>query len=327
LVTNLAFVVTANGVFYTSPDANISTIITSLSYTVRNQVIFPLKSSIWTKGNKYNFTSDWRYLSYPSYTYGLGGYTHLSDGYLIYYSVIRLHQTLLKKVAPDIYVGLGYNTDYYWGVKETSPPVGKVTDFQKYGLTSTEYESGLTFNFLYDTRGNPINPQRGGFANVVYIPNLTIFVNATNWNSLVVDLRKYLKFPLNSNNVLALWNFEWLTPSGMPPYLMLPNTGGDPYSNPGRGYIQGRYRGRNMAYAEAEYRFGLSRNGLFGAVVFANAESFSEEVSKEFETIAPAAGVGLRIKVNKFSRTNVAIDYGFGVGGSQGLFVNLGELF
>jgi len=43
--------------------------------------------------------------------------------------------------------------------------------------------------------------------------------------------------------------------------------------------------------------------------------------------ISPGYGAGLRIKLNKFSRTNVAIDYGFGAGGSRGFFVNLGEVF
>ena len=31
--------------------------------------------------------------------------------------------------------------------------------------------------------------------------------------------------------------------------------------------------------------------------------------------------------MNKFSNTNLAIDYGFGVNGSHGLFFNLGEVF
>ena len=38
-------------------------------------------------------------------------------------------------------------------------------------------------------------------------------------------------------------------------------------------------------------------------------------------------GFGIRIKVNKVSNTNIAIDYGFGLDGSHGFFVNLGELF
>jgi hypothetical protein len=38
-------------------------------------------------------------------------------------------------------------------------------------------------------------------------------------------------------------------------------------------------------------------------------------------------GVGLRIKVNKQSGANIAVDYGFGADGSHGLFVNIGEVF
>ena len=43
--------------------------------------------------------------------------------------------------------------------------------------------------------------------------------------------------------------------------------------------------------------------------------------------IAPAGGLGLRVKLNKYSRTNIAIDYGWGRQGSHGFFVNLGEAF
>jgi outer membrane protein assembly factor BamA len=202
-----------------------------------------------------------------------------------------------------------------------------VTDFQKYGYSASEFASGFTFNYLYDTRGNSINPDRGTFVNVIYRPNLVIFGNTATWRSFVVDARKYIKLPHNSNNVLAFWTYEWFTVDGTPPYLLLPNTGGDPYSNTGRGYIQGRYRGKNMLYGETEYRFGITHNGLIGGVVFANAESFTEENNNKFETIAPGYGAGIRIRLNKFSKTNIALDYGFGTGGSGGLFVNLGEVF
>lgn len=327
LQTGFAGLVTANAVFGTDTSANKSTILTSFTYTVRNQIIVPLQANIWTKQNKYLINVDWRYLKFPSYTYGLGGYTKLSDGYLIDYSALRLHQTLLKKVAANMYGGIGYNMDYYWNVEELDPPANKESDFFKYGYNNTEFASGFTFNFLYDNRTNPINPERGNFVNVIYRPNLVIFGNTATWRSLVIDMRKYIPFPAGSQNVLALWTYEWLTVNGKPPYLMMPNTGGDPYSNTGRGYIQGRFRGNNMVYLESEYRFGIMPNGLVGGVIFANAESFTEQASGKFETIAPAFGGGIRLKLNKFSRTNVAIDYGFGIGGSSGLFVNLGEVF
>ncbi len=326
LQTGFAGLLAGNATFYTHPDANTSTILSSLTYTVHNQIILPVQTNLWTKGNKYNISIDWRFLYFPSYTYGLGGHTSLSDGYLITYSTIHLHQAVLRKVAENVYAGIGYNLDYYWDIKELNPP-NNHTDFKNYGDSATEFASGFTFNFLYDTRSNPVNAQHGNFVNVVYRPNLIIFGNTNTWRSLTIDLRKYIPFPANSNNVLAFWNYEWLTLSGKPPYLMLPNTGGDPYSNTGRGYIQGRFRGENMVYLEGEYRFRLTNNGLLGGVVFANAQSFTEEASSRFETVAPGWGAGLRIRFNKFSRTNVALDYGFGLGGSSGLFVNIGEVF
>ena len=333
LQTGFAALVSANAAFYTSPDAKTSRALTSFTYTARNQIIFPLQTSIWTRSNKYNIIGDWRYLYYPSYTYGLGGYTSLSDGYLINYSAARIHQTLLRRVRENMYAGIGYNLDYFWNIKELNPPANYPSDFQKYEnstngkVGATEIASGLTFNFLYDSRENSINAEGGEFINVIYRPNLADFGNTTTWRSLVFDLRKYIRPSKKSQNVLAFWSYDWLTVSGKAPYLMLPNTGSDPYSNTGRGYIQGRFRGSDMVYIEGEYRFSLTPNGLIGGVVFANAESFTEPTNNQFQVVAPGWGGGIRVKLNKYSRTNLAIDYGFGLGGSQGLFVNLGEVF
>lgn len=327
LQTGFAGLLNGNAAFHTNDSANTSTINLSFTYTVRNQTIAPIVTNIWTKDNKYNISGDWRYIKFPSFTYGIGGYTNINDGYLIDYSAIRIHETIMRKVKNNIYLGLGYGIDYFWGIKELTAPAGVATDFQKYGLNSTEIASGITFNFLYDSRKNSINPDGGAFANIIYRPNLAVLGNEKTWRSLVMEGRKYIRFPANSDNILALWTYEWFTVTGKPPYLMLPNTGNDPYSNTGRGYIQGRYRGNNMAYIEGEYRFTVTRNGLIGGVVFANAQSFTELGTNKFETIAPGWGGGLRVKLNKNSRTNIAIDYGFGLGGSQGLFVNLGEVF
>ncbi|MBS1689669.1 MAG: BamA/TamA family outer membrane protein [Bacteroidetes bacterium] len=329
LQTGFAGVAIANAAFYTSKheEENQSNILANLTYSQYKQIIFPIQTNIWTPGNKYNISSEIRFVKYPSLTYGLGGHTSLDDGYTIDYSGFRVHAGILRSVLKDIYAGVGYNIDYFWNIREVDPSSTKATDFQKYGLTETELASGVTLNFLYDNRRNSINPQNGAYINVVYRPNFTFLGSDDNWQSLVVDMRKYFRLPFGSDNVLCFWNYDWLTVAGTPPYLMLPNTGGDAYTNTGRGYIQGRFRGKNMLYAESEYRFNITNNELIGGVVFVNAESFSEEGSGRFEVISPGYGAGLRIKLNKFSRTNVAIDYGFGTGGSRGFFVNLGEVF
>jgi len=328
LLTGFAGIGAANLVFNTgkSTQLNQSSILTSITYSQFRQVILPLQADIWSPNDKYNFQTDWRYLEYPSYTYGLGGFTKLKDAYAIYYNYLRFYQSISRSIGKNIYLGIGYDLDYLWNIEQLDPPVGVQTDFDQYGFYPIEKASGITLNLLYDTRGNPINPLGGGYAHLVYRTNFTFLGSSSNWQSVQVDLRKYFRLSKYNENVLALWSFDWFTLGGVPPYLLLPSTGWDPYNNTGRGYIQGRFRGKDMLYLESEFRFGITRNGFLGGVIFANAQSFSETNSGEFEVIAPGAGLGIRIRLNKFSRTNLALDYGFGIG-SQGFAVNLGEVF
>ncbi len=329
LQTGFAGVLSSNFAFYTSEQsgANMSNVLTSITYSQYKQVIFPIQGNIWTRGNKYNIQTDWRYLVYPSLTYGLGGNTSTDSGYNIDYGYVRLHQAILRTVARDLYVGIGYDFDYFWNIRQIDPPAGK-TDFQRYGLTKTEQASGVSAHFLFDNRRNPINPVQGTYLNLTYRPNFTFLGSDDNWQSLLLDAREYVRLPGSTHNVFAFWSYDWLTVgNGNPPYLLLPSTGWDAYTNTGRGYIQGRYRSKNMLYLESEYRFGITANGLLGGVVFANAQSFTEPSSGQFAYINPGYGAGIRVSLNKFSRTNLCVDYGWGTHGSGGFFVNLGEVF
>src|SRR5450432_255711 len=331
LQTGFAGVISGNAAFYIGShnheSENISTVVSSIAYTSKSQIIFPIASSLWTRGNEYNILTDWRYLKYPSETFGLGGHTQQDSFYNVDYSYIKLHQAVLKKIGTDLYAGLGYDFDYFWNIQELNPPQDHETDFQQYGITNTEKASGLSFMVKYDSRRNPINPQKGIYANILFQPKFTFMGSDANWQSLLLEFRTYIPFPSGSRNILAFWSYNWFTLGGTAPYLLLPSTGWDEFSNTGRGYIQGRFRSLNMIDQEAEYRFVVSRNGLFGAVVFVNAETFSDILTGKYAVISPGAGLGIRIMLNKFSRTNLALDYGWGTQGSRGFFVNLGEVF
>src|SRR5947208_9141533 len=89
LQTGFAGVISANAAFFTSAHnhetENISTVVTSIAYTSKSQIIFPIASSIWTKNNEYNILSDWRYLKYPSETFGLGGHRQNDSFYNVDY--------------------------------------------------------------------------------------------------------------------------------------------------------------------------------------------------------------------------------------------------
>lgn len=329
LVTRFAVVVAANGAFYTDNESKtkLSSVNTSIAYTQNNQIILPILTNIWTPGNKLNLVGDWRYYKYPEYTYGLGGHTSVTKNsdLLKYYSII-VHEAVLKQVARSIYVGGAYNLNYHWGVSEAGQADGEQSDFSKYGLHKRSVSSGVSAVALYDSRKNSINPSDANYASVSFCPNATFLGSDHDYRSLIIDLRKYIT-PGNSDNVLAFWSYNWLTFNGNAPYLDLPSTGWDPYANMGRGYIQSRFRGKNLLYLETEYRFNISPRGLLGGVVFANAQSVTDWPDNRFRTVYPAAGLGLRVKVNKHSNTNVCIDYGFGLHGSKGIFINLGEVF
>jgi hypothetical protein len=329
LQTGFAGAINGNLAFYTSNHdlANISSIYAVAKYTQKKQFLLPVQANIWSKGNRYNVQTDWHFEKFPQQTYGLGSLTTDADGYQIDYDYFRFYQTLYKTIFTDFYLGVGYDFDYYFNISEVNPPPGDSTDFRKYGFSSKEASSGLTLSLLYDERRNLINPQQGYFANIIFRTNYRFLGSDSSWQAIVLDLRKYQNFPASSKNIIAFWTYDWFTIAGKPPYLNLPATASDTYNNFGRGYIQGRFRGRDLLYFETEYRFGITQNGFVGGVVFANAQSFTEETTHRFEAILPGWGAGIRIKLNKFSKTNLAIDYGFGLHGSHGIFANLGEVF
>ncbi len=329
LQTAFAGIVSANLAYKTdkNPTTKLSSITTSFTYSQYRQSIIPLQADIWTKDNKFNIISDNRFIQYPSDIYGLGGRTDPNKGLTINFSGLKLHETILKAINKTFFVGAGFYLDEFWNIKALDS-IGK-RETVRFGRTlgTKEIASGIALKGLYDNRLNQLNPDNGMFADVVFRPNFKFLGSQSNWQSLIIDLRKYVTYPKNSHNVLAFWSLNWITVSGTPPYLLLPSTGWDDQYNSGRGYIQGRFRGDNMYYFETEYRYRISRNGLLGGVVFANAERFSGEISQQFSSIAPGYGLGLRLKLNKFSGANLCVDYGFGENGSKGFFVNLGEVF
>ena len=328
LSTGFAADITSNVAFYTSADrsTNLSAIDLETIYDTKNQKIFTSRSEIWFDHNNYKLTTDLRWEKYPVDTYGLGtSATNATDNPIVY-DYVRTYATVFKKITGSFYGGVGYDYDDHYSISQAGNANGTVSDFTKYGFAPQSTSSGVVLNLLFDNRHNPINPLNGGYASIIYRDNFTFLGSNTHWQELSMDFRKYFRLSPDNNNIIAIWSILAFT-NGNVPYLDLPYTASDTYDNSGRGYAEQRFRGRNELYLEGEYRFGITNNGLLGGVVFTNAESFSEFQSNRFQKIAPAAGTGLRIKINKHSDTNVCLDYAYGIYGSRGFFVNLGENF
>ncbi len=327
LVTSFAVVVSGNIAFRNGPQSRISTVVASASYTENKQFIMPIQTNFWTKDNSYEFVGNYSYLKYPQSTYGLGSNSKISADDPMDYSLIQFYETILRHVAGNFYAGLGYDFDDHWDISERGNPDGSESDYAKYGTATRTISSGFTINGQFDSRDNAINPSKGTYVGLQLRNSDKNFGATKNWQSLIIDVRKYINFPEGSDNTLALWSYDWLIVGGKPPYLDLPATGWDANFATGRGYIQGRFRGNDMLYGEAEYRYRITADGVLGGTVFLNGETFNAERGTSLQSIQPGFGPGLRVKLNKVSNTNISINYGFGNEGSRGLFISVGEAF
>src|ERR1700712_2265716 len=178
LQTGFAVVVSANAQFYTSPrqagDSNLlpSTISASLSYTQKSQTIVPIQALLYFNRNKTMVVSDFRYLKYPSYTYGLGMGSSPEDSLLLSYQYLKIHQSVLFQIYPHVYIGPGYDLDYFINVREKYPVTSTPNDFETYGSTPTSFNSAISFNFLRDTRDNTITAYKGSYLSLIVSPRV-----------------------------------------------------------------------------------------------------------------------------------------------------------
>jgi hypothetical protein len=299
----------------------------NFEYSQYRQVLTQINSILFFGHDKWQLNGDWRYLNFPTYTYGLGGFTTQNDECKINYSYLRVYETVLYRLTGNILAGIGYNLDYHFNVSLTGQG-GAQAAINQYGLPAQSISSGPTINLIYDSRNDIHNPVTGTYFNFQLCMHQKPFASSTNWNSLIIDCRQYFKLRTRyRSSSLAFRAYLWLIPDGTAPYLDLPYTGGDTYGTMSRGYIEGRYRGPGLLYLEGEYRFAILKSELLGGVVFANVQTVGQWPGSNFAACLPGFGIGLRVMLNKFSNTKMSIDYGTGLRNNRGFAFFADEAF
>jgi outer membrane protein assembly factor BamA len=237
----------------------------------------------------------------------------------------HLHAGIGFHFSSHTSVGPGEGAEAAWS---DSP---YVTYSERHGFDlESQMSSGLSVNLRLDTRDHAINPGRGWLASASYRPFIEDFLGGdSTWQELYLDTRTYRKLGARGRHMLAFWLWGDLITGGVAPYLDLPATGMDKYGRSARGYAEGRLRGEKLIYGEVEYRTTLTANGLLGMVAFLNTTTLSNSEGGErlFDNFAPGAGAGLRVLLNKRSKTNLCFDIGFGRAGSRGVYLAVQEAF
>ena len=320
--------VTSFNATFTLGDAattNTSTIYFIPYITFSNQFGVEIYPTIWLKNNSWNFVGEYYALSYPDYTWGLGGNSPESNETLVDNDRIRFYQNALKGVLPNFAVGIGYQFDEYYNISVPNDSINNKNYFPEL-ITGKTISSGLTLPLVYDSRKNTLNPNNGIYASFTYRNNLKYLGSTSDWSSIFLDFRKY--FPIkDTRSILALRTFYWSVISGRTPFFDLPSNGSDPGTGTSsRGIQRDRFRSNALLYFEGEYRFNILRNGLLGGVVFTNLTTVSQYETQNFQYWHPAAGFGARVKFNKYTKVNVDLDFGFSKE-YWGFYLNIGEVF
>ena len=326
------FGVAGAGVFTVDDDrTKLSKFATNILYTVKNQVSIPLRTSIYFGGGDWSLVGYYNWQIFPAPTWGLGGNTPASNEVIVDKSLVRLWETAYRRVFSDLYVGAGFYWVRYYSVSDRGAAPGVVNPFTSYAYgTSGPYSNaGISVDLLWESRDNPVNATHGYYATATYRAFPRWLGSTYDWQSLYVNGRAY--FQLAKPNVLALWAYGWFS-FGNTPYLDLPSIGSDPDARSGRGYIEGRHIGKSLLYAEAEYRFQIW--DFVGGVVGMNVHTVSQvrqagepQNAPVFQFWYPAVTAGIRVLVNKPTRTNGLIEVGVGLDGSYGIYLNINENF
>lgn len=330
----------------------ISNFVGNFLYTTKKQWIFSSRSNIFSNENKLIFIGDWRYFVTSQFTYGLGSSSpndleiNPAAGNALWgkqgmdFRLVRFYETILKRIGDSkFYLGLGYHLDIHSKIEnynEAAPDFNPIYSHDAYnnrlGFDLDRYTlSGISFNGVMENRDKAVSPYEKNFAWIQYKINPTFLGSDQNSSLVMLDYRHYINLnEQRKRNLIALWGFGNFVVSGDVPYMSLPSITWDMFGRSGRGYAQGRFRGENMVYGEAEWRFPLQQNKeTFGGTVFLNAASFSSKMDNEklFTKINPGYGVGFRVMINKENRTTIAADYGFGQKGNSGFYLNINESF
>jgi len=355
------FVLGVGGTFgwYMGPkeETRVSSAPFTIAVTSKQQLITFVKSNIYTKENKFFLQGDWRYYVYSQPTYGLG--TNAPDtgnlpnnfhwqgeggstntlSFPMKYNYFKFSEIVNIKIRENFYAGIGYHFDYYYAINDEklhldSIPV-EVTPHYVYSDTNrystTQYKmSGLSANIVYDSRDNQANPYKGIYANINYRYNFKFLGSDQDASELWTEFRTYVSLSKKrARNLIAFWAFGDFNVTGDLPYMTLPALGGDQRARSGRGYVNGRYRGKDLVYGEVEWRFPISPcSQILGGVLFVNATTTDNPARNValFQYIRPAVGFGIRVMINKYFRTNINLDFAIG-SKSQGFYFSGQETY
>lgn len=269
-------------------------------YTLRQQLILVLSSTIFFPKEDHIARFQASYSYYPDNFWGLGNHTLHTDNEGFSQKQYFINPQFLKRIHGSLYLGLTYEFQHTGPVSYIP---GGVFDKENIVGRHGGNTSGFGPILSWDTRNNAYSPDHGFLAELQYVFFDQHLGSSFNFRVFSVDLRKFMY--IDKNSVFALQGLGGFT-GGNTPFRKLEELGG---ADMMRGYYGGRYTDKCLMAYQAEYRrFLFWRLGIVG---FAAMGEVSPDLGHfELDGLHYAYGGGARFMLSKEEKLNLRIDYG-----------------
>ncbi len=290
---------------------------TNVYYSTRNQLIIQPIWQVYTQGEQWYSRGTAGYVNYFEKVWGFDNQNNDEKAYSsVTYHRLFLQGLLARRLKPGIFAGLRVNSSYMYDAREAG-------NTWVSGMPGADRSMALGLGpvLLFDHRDHPYNTMSGWYleaSSALHAKFLGSDFRYTDWQ---LDGRYYHAF--RPGRTLALQATASLL-SGEAPWREWNRVGG-----PGmlRGFFEGRYRGRHLLAAQAEYRHQASR--FLKLAVFIAAGQVANDFS-DFSLISRqrvAGGAGLRLLLNRKRQLYFRCDLAMTNDGTRGLYFRLGEAF
>jgi hypothetical protein len=314
--TGIKMGLAGNYFFKTSKDSftRSSNAYLQIAYTTKNQFILEPIWNIFSPAEKYIFRGRAGYLDFTDHYWGVGPEANTDNKTDLSYKRIYVQSKLLRNIYSKWFFGINFRYSYIYNIRWAS-------DIPNIAGSEGSLVSGFGPNIQADFRENPFSPRKGWYLDVFW----SGFGRGTGsefaFSQFQIDYRQYI--PLWSDRqVLALELFGDFS-GGELPFRELPRLGSSFLM---RGFFEGRFRDRQYAAFQAEWRQPVYKrihaSALAGAgEVAPNLDAF------QFDGIKLAGGLGLRFLLNPSESVFVRFDFAFNNEGDTGFYIRINDAF
>jgi len=301
----------------------VSTLNIMATHTTHNQSKAKIVSDVWSRDNRFHYSSELRYWDFPYSFYGIGANTWKSNKESINEKRARLTFAVDKRLASNYYGGLETGFEYF---KNAGTDPNGIYSANDYFGKSGGKRIYFGVRQSYDTRDKVTYTTGGLYANLRldYTPDFFSGEQYTGWQ-MAFDGRYFTS--LTDKVVLALNGVYEGTYGSHVPFYLMSQLGGE---NSMRGYYQGRFRDNNMATMQAELKYRFVPR--FAIVGFGGACTVFGEQPLTVHHFKPNYGAGIRYFFDLNKDLSLRIDYGFGEkrageGRLSGFYFSMDEAF